>query len=73
MEELKIMAKKRSVGQSYRATIMPIKIKNGIPTVISVGGNLYILQAKDGFTGKKTKKEDGANEQTNPQQNLETC
>ncbi|MFB0845751.1 MULTISPECIES: hypothetical protein [Paenibacillus] len=46
------MTKQRHVGQSFRAVVMPIKIKNGIPTVISLGGQVYILQGKDQFKGK---------------------
>ncbi|SCW85900.1 hypothetical protein SAMN04487970_107412 [Paenibacillus tianmuensis] len=46
------MTKQRHVGQSFRAVVMPIKIKNGIPTVISLGGQVYILQGKDQFRGE---------------------
>lgn len=43
----------RKVGQSFRAMVMPIKVKNEIPTVISVAGQVYILQARDQYVGNK--------------------
>ncbi|KEQ22321.1 hypothetical protein [Paenibacillus tyrfis] len=53
------MTKQRHVGQSFRAVVMPIKIKNGIPTVISLGGRVYILQAQDQFRGENGGKHGG--------------
>lgn len=32
---------------------MPIKVKNDIPTVISIGGQVYTLQARDQYDKNK--------------------
>lgn len=46
-------------GDKYRPVVIVLKVKNGLPTVISIGGQVYILQHKDGYTGKKAKGDDG--------------
>lgn len=43
----------RTNGDRYRPIVTVIKVKGGVPTVISIAGQSYVLQQKDGFRGKK--------------------
>jgi len=46
--------KERKIGEAFRAMVMPIKIKNGLPTIISVGGQMYTLLHRDQQPLRKT-------------------
>ena len=44
-------------GDKIRPVVTVIKVKNGVPTVISLGGNVYVLQVRDGYRGLKKEAE----------------
>ena len=43
----------REKGDKYRPVVEIIKTKGGLPTVIKVSGEEYILRHKDQYTGGK--------------------
>lgn len=45
-------------GDNYHALVTVLKAKNGVPTVISVKGLVYTLQARDGYKGNTSTPKD---------------
>ena len=45
----------RKVGDIYRPNVHILKIKNGLPTVLKVSGEEYVLRHKDQYRGGKRK------------------
>jgi len=43
---------------------MPIKVKNGVPTVISIGGQVYIWQSPDQYKGGARRNDASRNHST---------
>ena len=38
-------------GESYRPLVTIVKVKNGLPTVITLSGQVYVLRSPDQYQG----------------------
>ena len=43
----------RQKGDKYRPVVTILKVKKGLPTVIKVSGQIYVLRHEDQFGGGK--------------------